>query len=453
VSAGNLFDTAPALRGGASIASRHFTMMVHRSALLWFSLVTMLLLACGGKGSGKSDTERPTYSITQKTAKKLQAVREHADKKDWDGALAELAEIEESKYLNPYEHAAIHAARAGIYAAQEKLDETAKSLAEAVALDAMPMEAQQDTTYNLGQTYFMLERFSEAADTFAKWEEREEKPKPEQLYVIASSFAQAKRFKEALPRAERAVSETPKPSEEMLRFMVSLYYELDQQQDVAKSLEKLTELYPKNKEWWLQLAATYDALEQPDRALSALQGAYDKGLLTEEKPILALAQAYMRSGKPAVGAELIEKHLDDGVVSKGEASALILAQAWIAAKDVKKAHAALDTAGDGLTSGEPYVALAWLEIDRSQWAAARDALVSAFEKGGLKSPGVAHLMLGVAHYHTKRKDAALASLGEAKKHRESRGCAEEWMATVRAGKGSGPSCLKVRKTKDEPDEE
>jgi tetratricopeptide (TPR) repeat protein len=426
--------------------------MIIRSALLGLFLATSVLLGCGAK-SGKSDTERPTYSISAKVAKKLGEVREHADKKDWEGALAELARMQESDYLNPYEKAAIFAARSGVYMAQEKPAEATTELEQAVALDAMPMEAQQDSTYNLGQLYFMQERFSEAADTFAKWEEREENPKPEQLYVIASSFAQAKRFKEALPRAEKAIAGSPKPSEEMLRFMVSVYYELDRQQDVAKTLEKLTELYPKNKEWWLQLSATYDDLKQHDRAFEALKGAYDKGLLTEEKEILALAQTYVSSGKPAEGAALIEKHMKDGKVSKGEASLSMLAQSWVAAKETDKAHAALDNAGDALTTGEPYVALAWLEIDRDKWAQARDALASAFAKGGLKSPGVAHLMLGVAHYKTKRKDAAVASLGEAKKHADSKGCAEVWLQTVRSGKAApAADCLKDA-GKDEEEEE
>ena len=213
----------------------------------------------------------------------------------------------------------------------------------------------------------------------------------------------------------------------------------------------MTELYPGNKEWWLQLSATYDALDQPDKAFTTLETANKKGLLTEEKEILALAQTYMRDGKPKECAELIEKNIDEGKVTKGEASAMQLAHCWIAAKDVKKAHEALDGAGDALTSGEPYVALAWLEIDRAQWAGARDALVSAFEKGGLKQPGVAHLMLGVAHYKTKRKDAALSSLGEAKKHRASKGCAESWLSAVRSGKGE-PSCLKARTEKEDEDE-
>jgi tetratricopeptide (TPR) repeat protein len=426
--------------------------MIRRSAFLGLLFATTVVFGCGGKG-GKSDTERPTYSISAKVAKKLGDVREHADKKDWEGALAELDRMQESEYLNPYEKAAIWAARAGVHAAQEKMDETAKDLEQAVALDAMPMQAQQDTTYNLAQTYFMLERFSESADTFGKWAEREENPKPEQLYLIASAYAQAKRFKEALPYAER-VAKSPRPSEEMLRFVVSVYYELNRQQDVAKTLEKLTELYPKNKEWWLQLSASYEELGQHDRAFTALKGAYDEGLLTEEKEILALAHTYLRVGKPADGAALIEKHFKDGKVSKGQASLTLLAQSWVAAKNTDRAHAALDDAADALTTGEPYVALAWLEIDRDQWAKARDALASAFAKGGLRSPGVAHLMLGVAHYKTKRKDAALASLGEAKKHADSRGCADIWLQTVRSGKQAPASdCLKASSDDEEEDEE
>ena len=60
---------------------------------------------------------------------------------------------------------------------------------------------------------------------------------------------------------------------------------------------------------------------------------------------------------------------------------------------------------------------------------------AAIAHGGLSSPGSAHLLLGVAHYNTKRKDAALASLGEAKRYPDSAGCADQWIKLVKSGKG------------------
>ena len=183
--------------------------MTTRSALLWLMIATSSLLACGK--SGKSDTERPTYSISTKVLKKMAEVREDLEKKEWDGALAKLDAMGESSYLNPYEKAAILGLKALTYSLQEKPGEAIPHLQEAVALDAMPMQEQQNATYNLGYLLFLEARFSEAADVFAKWEERVENPEAdekyaEKMYVIASSFAQAKRFKEALPRAEKAIA-------------------------------------------------------------------------------------------------------------------------------------------------------------------------------------------------------------------------------------------------------
>ena len=116
---------------------------------------------------------------------------------------------------------------------------------------------------------------------------------------------------------------------------------------------------------------------------------------------------------------------------------------WLAANDSEHAASALASGGDVVASGELFLDLAKLQLARSQWVKARDSAAAAFAKGGLRSPGEAHLVLGVAHYYTKRKDAALAALSEAKKAPATAKCAEAWLQVAKSGKGAAPACLQV----------
>lgn len=406
----------------------------------------MALLTAANLGAcaahGKKDTERPSYSVGVKVLEKLRAVGEAVQSKKWDSAMAKANDILESKYLNPAERAAALQARAGVNFAQEKLAEALPDLEEAVKLDALPEQQQQDATYNLAQLYFMLDKFSESADAFAKWEKNAEEPTADQLYVIASAHAQAKRFKEALPYATRAIEAMKPPTEAVLLFLASLHYELGQEAELAGVLKQLTEAFPTNKSHWLQLAATYTALGDEKNALATLDQAYAKKLLTEEKEVLELSRLYMQAGRPDQCGTLLDKHIADGTVSKGQATYELLAGCLLAAKDVDRAAKVIAAAGDLLTNGEIYFDLAKLQLARGQWIKARDAAAAAFAKGGLSSPAEAQLLLGVAHYYTKRKDAALGSLTEARKNPATSKCAEAWLQTVKSGKGT-PSCLAV----------
>jgi thioredoxin-like negative regulator of GroEL len=403
-------------------------------------LLAALLLGCAA--SGKKDTDRPSYSITMKVAEKLREVGEAAREQKWDSAIAKVNGILESDYINPYERAAALQARAGIHAAQQKFDEALPDMEQAVALDAMPIEQQRDATFNLAQNYFLLEKFSESADTFAKWDEMAEEQTGDQLYVIASAFAQAKRFKEAVPYATRAIEQMKPPTEAVLQFMASLHYELGQEKELAGVLEQLTKAFPNNKSHRLQLAATYTALGDDKKALETLDAAYAKKLLTEEKEILELSRLYMQAGRPDQCGTLLDKHMADGTVGKGQATYELQAGCLLAAKEVDRAAKVIAAAGDSLTNGEIYFELAKQQLARGQWIKARDAAAAAFAKGGLSSPAEAQLLLGVAHYYTKRKDAALGSLAEARKNPATSKCAEAWLQTVKSGKGT-PQCLPV----------
>jgi len=418
--------------------------MIRARALYRLLLATLFLTAnlTACAAHGKKDTERPTYSVGVKVLEKLRAVGEAVQNKKWDSALAKVNDILDSKYLNPAERAAALQARAGVNAAQEKLADALPDMEEAVKLDALPEPQQQDATYNLAQLYFMLDKFSESADTFAKWDANAKEPTADQLYVIASAFAQAKRFKEALPYANRAVEGMKPPTEAVLQFLASLHYELHQEAELAGVLKRLTEAFPTNKDHWLQLAATYTALGDDKSALATLDQAYGKKLLTEEKEILELSRLYMEAGRPEQCGTLLDKHIADGTVSKGQAAYELLAGCLLEAKNVDRAAKVIDAAGDLLTNGEVYFELAKLQLARGQWVKARDAAAAAFTKGGLRSPAEAQLLLGVAHYYTKRKDAALGSLTEARKNPATSKCAEAWLQTVKSGKGT-PSCLAV----------
>ena len=400
---------------------------------------TTALLGCAAHNAQAAGSERPTYSITKKAYEQLEKVGDLAQKKQWDAALAELDRMAERKYLNPYERAMMWQARSGVHFAKTEYEQSAKDMEQALALDAMPEQVELDAQYNLAQLYFTLERFGASADMFAKWAAHKKTVQPSNDYVIASAYAQAHRFAEALPYAQKAVDGMKEPKEPWLALLVSLQYEQHRDAEVAAVLERLVQTFPK-REYWLQLCETYLALGKGEHALAALEHAYAAGMLTEDKDLVNLARLYLKQDQPAKCTALLEQHMQDGKVDKSAHNLELEAMCYVAAKDAAHAEAALGAAGSGLSSGEPFMALARLQAEQGAWEKARESSSSAIQRG-LASPGSGHLLLGAAHYNTKHKDAALASFAEAKKHPESAACADAWIQAVKSNKHAPlPDC-------------
>ncbi len=396
-----------------------------------------VLVGCA-KGGSKSAADEQKGDITPKTGKRMQEIGALLQKKDYEGALEEIEDLAASDNLNPYERAKVFQLRAGAHLGLEKFDALPDDLQQALAQDAFGKKERTEVTYSLGQALYANERNAEAADAFEKWLDDVEEPTPEQQYVAASALSSAKRFDKSLPLALKAVEGSEKPPESWLLLVASVQYELKQNEQLTETLTQLTKLYPK-KEHYLQLSAAYTDMDDSVKALKALEAAEAKGMLSEDKEFRAIAQLYLEVGQAKKGAAILDKQMKAGKVERSTESMGLLALLFIGAKDADRAQATLDEAGDAIDAGQPFLDLARLQAERGQWEKARDAAAQAVVKGGT-TPGEAHLMLGAAHYMTKRKDAATNSLTEARKHPAVASCVNEMMKVVKAGKGEPPAC-------------
>ncbi|MDH5671258.1 MAG: hypothetical protein OEZ06_03860 [Myxococcales bacterium] len=411
-----------------------------RVMLLWL----LVLLSAGGALGGcvshaKTDgEEKVTYTLTKKAFMHLQRVQEHASKKEWKEALEELDSMAERKFLNPYERAMMWNARAGIYAATNKFDMAMKSLEEALKLESMPDEQQLDTQYNLAQLYLVNERFEDSGNLFAKWLEKAKNPDPSTYFLTASAYSQAKKFDKALPYAKKAVEQMKKPEESWMGLLLSIHYELKDNESVAAMLKKLLKLFPK-KEYWLQLSATYSAMDDTAKALAVLEVALAKDLLTEEKEFVVLAQLYNQEGVPLKAASLMEAKRADGTVTDSPENLELLATSWLMANDREKAEATLKEAAGAASSSALYLRLAQFHIERHKWSKALEAITEAQQLGDLEDPGEALVLTGIVHYNMKHYDAALRSLEKAKEHEKSKADAQQWIDVIRSERGAPSS--------------
>jgi tetratricopeptide (TPR) repeat protein len=108
---------------------------------------------------------------------------------------------------------------------------------------------------------------------------------------------------------------------------------------------------------------------------------------------------------------------------------------WIAAREYGKAVVPLGKAAQMSSTGDLFVRLGEVQIQRNEWADASDAISRGLEKGGLKDAAYAQLMLGISLFNQKKFAQAAESFQKAKSSGKQRKTAEGYLQLIKAQAG------------------
>ncbi len=184
--------------------------------------------------------------------------------------------------------------------------------------------------------------------------------------------------------------------------------------------------FPK-KQYWVQLSLIYGALEDHRRSLAVQQVAYEQGLLTEDRGLRGLARSYLFRELPYPAAKVLEKGLEEGSIARDSDAYELLANSWIAAREYERSLPPLQTAAALSEDGNLYVRLGQVHMQREAWAEASAMLEKAVEKGDLKDPGNAELLLGISYYNGARVVRARTFFLRARRYDSTRDEANRWI--------------------------
>jgi tetratricopeptide (TPR) repeat protein len=122
------------------------------------------------------------------------------------------------------------------------------------------------------------------------------------------------------------------------------------------------------------------------------------GVLTDDADFRRLSDLLMHQGIPQQAAEVLEQAIASQSLQADEAAYTKLGTAWFTAGEVDRAVAPLESAARAASSGDAYVRLAIVHVERQDWNAAIAALHSALGRGSLTDTARANLLMGIALY-------------------------------------------------------
>lgn len=376
------------------------------------------------------EREEKQATMSEGVYKRLSVIHELMGNGKQADALRKLNSLEKQK-LNAYEQALMFQTYGFVHAQKGDYQKAIPYFERSLSLDALPNVAQQGMLYSLAGLYTTQEEFQKSIDILSTWFQYEKEPKADAYILMASNYAELKRYLDALPYVKKAISSSEKPQESWYQLELAIYFEEKQFQNAVTVLKQLVAMWPDKVKYWNTLSGAYQELKQDQNALATMMLVYQKGLITEEKKLLNVVRMNLFLELPFQAGEILEKEMGDGRISATQKNLELLLGAWSAAREFDKAIRVIDRVAPMTDNGEYYIEKAKLHAEKSEWQSVVDAAAQAIDKGNLKKPGGAYLLMGMAYAELREFQKALNALEQAKTFDEnSRRQAEGWIDYV-----------------------
>ena len=377
---------------------------------------------CGSETGQSSGMSEATYRVVEAAQKAL-------EKQDYSTAEKKLRDIADK--TDGYERAIVFQTLGYVYTQQNRYVQAIPAFEEALKLNALPQQPQENLLYNTGQLYIAAENYDKAISLLERYiKEACKPPSPEAHVQLAAAYLEKKRFRDALIQVDIALKKAPAPKEQWLQLKLALHYELKQYSQCADTLIQLVGMAPDNQQYWRQLSSVLYEVEKDQESVAVLALAERQGFLSREAEYRNLLGLYMQTGIPLKAAKLWDEGIKKGVVSRSAKNLQTLSEAYILVREYDEAEASLKTAARLSDEGDIYRKLGQIYVEQERWDEALDAFGKALQKG-VDKVGSTQLLLGVAAYNVGQNDRARTALLAATKYPDSEKNARQWLNYLR----------------------
>ncbi len=365
-----------------------------------------------------------------------------------DRAMSILTNLLRRDDLRPFESAQIVRLQAYVYADKEDYDKCLELLERVYSLNALQPQDQLDLQFQISQLYLAVDQWNTGHEKLLKWfKDAEEMGLPAgpsahallaQIYLYFASETEKdspeekQYYRKAEPHAEKAVFASAEPRENWYQVYLSILLFDDRYEESVPILEAMTYRFPEKKNYYRQLAALYAELKREEDSFYVQQIMHSKDMLEKHDELLRIAQLYMFYEVPYKAALILEKELEDGRIKDEEKNWEQLANAWLSAREWKKAIPPLRKAAELSEDGELFLRLGQTFMQEEDWKEAENYIKYAIKKGDLDNPGRAWLLLGITRNKKgiKYEKSALFAFKRSTGYEDMEADARRWVKVI-----------------------
>ena len=386
------------------------------------------------ESGGKEQETRRTPALRNKVYEKLAEAQTAAEAKDLATAskiLDEMLAGRRDNELNSYELANVYNLYAFIHYSREDFGKALEAYENVIAQPDIPLAMEINTRFTVAQLYFVQERWQAGIDALLKWFAMTETPNTNAYVLLSQGYYQLQDYDKALKNIEIAIKDYEDknriPKEQWYNLARFLYAEKNMVAEATQTLRDLITYYPK-KQYWVQLSFMYSEQNKEKLQLATMDTAYVQDMLEKDGEYRNMASLFLNAEVPYKAAKVLEKGFAEKVVEDTSKNWELYAGALRQAQEVKDAIPAMEKAAAKSDDGDLYARLGNIYLDADQNEKAIEAINKGLERGGVKRPDNARLVLGMAYFNTKQYKEAREAFRAAGRDERSKKYASQWIA-------------------------
>jgi lipopolysaccharide biosynthesis regulator YciM len=357
------------------------------------------MMAVFGAGAAMAQAACEETQFSSKTGEiYLKAEQAAMTDKDFGKAAQFMSQLKAAG-LNCYEEGAVLKLSAYINIERGDRQGAVRDLMEALNKGYIPPKDAPQTYYNIAQIYLQEENVEKALEFMKKWQEAGGKPDRQQKWQLAVLYQRVDDFRTAIRWAEEVKRDDGSNyKQEVYDLLIYLYNQVDDKAKLAQILEEVLVRNPTERKYWDAIAGNYFAANEERKAFEVQKAMYLAGLLTKEDELMRVVNFYNRFNAPYHAAQILEKEMNAGRISKSLKNLELLANLYQVAREHEKAIPVIQQAAAAGGGGAMLERLGRSYADLQKWEETESALTQALNAGGIKDRGTAYVMIGQSRY-------------------------------------------------------
>lgn len=418
-------------------------MKLRVTRILFLALASVTLLSPFAAELSYAADEKPAAQrVSTKLVKPLKAAQEAMQKQDWDTAIAKTLEAKAIPDATPFDKYQIAEFLSFLYLKKEDYANAAGAYDDLLASEFLPADQLEDRLRVASTLNFQLKNYPKAVEYCKRWIEVSGGTKPEPHLLLAQTYYVQDDFANAAKEIETANDMTRKAgkpvTEQSLQLALSSYAELDDNAGIKKSLEQLLLQYPTPKYWDQMFTILQNRRDSDDRTtMNLYRLMFDVGQLKRPDDYVELAQYTFDAGIPGESVKVLKQGFEKNLLGGKDEQRRkqFLADAEKQAQSDQKSLPTLEKEAMAAKTGDADAVLGIAYLSYDQYDKAIEALQRGLQKGGVKRPEEAQLMLGRALLKSNRNADAVKAFEAIPKDSKLAEVANLW--AIYAQKGAG----------------
>lgn len=375
----------------------------------------------------------PKVDMSSREQSALNKATDYVNEGEYEKALPEIEKVLEGKKVSKYAEAFAQQLLGSIYWDQEKEAEAIVATARAVELDSLPNNAHFALMYRLAQFQVQTEQYEDALATLDRFKNETGSENADQIALLGNIYYRLDKFQEAADAMKRAIASTDEPKQSWNQILMASLAEMDQYGAAADVLKEQLAKSPNDIKLIKQLATIYVNDDKYPEAIAVLSRAKEQGLIAASEDYTQLAKLYANADKPKEAADTLKEGMAKGIVKDTYENNKLLGDVCSQAEIDACAIEGYTKASAQSEDGNVDYQLGFMLFYAERGPEAKVALDRAIKKGKLRQEGEAYILLGDIESYANNDAAALAAWRKAATFPSTKVMADQRIKAVQSG--------------------